>query len=375
MSMAVPPTESPQASESPEAAARPAGSPSRSAEGAAAHPVDSPSHAAPDANAKANLLRIVIVNFRTPGLTADCLDSLEPEVRANPGTHVVVVEGGSGDDSPALLREAIDQRGFGEWVTLDVREANAGFAGSNNAAIVPALAEDPPPDYVLLLNPDTVVRPGAITELLRFMDEHPDAGIAGSRLEDPDTTVQPSAFRFPSVASDFEANVRLGPITRLLKNKVVSAPAQDTAHRCDWLAGASLIVRRAVFEAVGPLDDGYFMYYEETDFCLASHRAGFECWYVPQSRVVHLVGQASGINNQTPADERVKRRPAYWFDSRKRYFVKNHGRLVAALADAAWITGFVFWRLRIKLARRPDPDPEKLLSDFIRQSVFVRGFK
>lgn len=320
-------------------------------------------------------LRIIIVNYRTPGLTIDCLASLEPEVRANPGTTVVVVEGGSGDDSAGLLRDAIADRGWSNWATLDAREKNAGFAGGNNAAILPALDERPPPDFILLLNPDTVARPGAISQLLGFMHEHPHAGLAGSRLEDPDGTPQSSAFRFPSVFSSFENSVRFGPVSRLLRRHVVARPVQDTPHRTDWLSGASLMIRREVFEKIGPLDDRYFMYFEETDFCLAAHRAGFQCWYVPASRVVHLVGQASGVYGKKPGDQPPRRRPAYWFESRKRYFVKNHGRFVATLADAAWILGFTLHRLRVKLTRRPDHDPPKLLSDFIRHSVFVRGFR
>ncbi len=320
-------------------------------------------------------LRIVIVNYRTPKLTIDCLASLEPELASLPGAHVVVVDGGSPDDSATQLAEAITHHTWSSWLTLDARQDNAGFAGGNNAAIVPALALSPAPEFILLLNPDTVVRPGAIHELLRFMEAHPAAGLAGSRLEDPDTTPQQSAFRFPSTRSEFETTVRLGPISRLLKNKLVAMPVSDTPHRCDWLAGASLIVRREVFDAVGPLDDGYFMYFEETDFCLAAYRAGFEAWYVPSSRVVHLVGQASGVTAKNDTAKPAKRRPAYWFESRKRYFVKNHGKLAATLADAVWILGWSFWRLRIKLTGQPDRDPEKLWGDFIRHSVFVKGFK
>lgn len=358
----------------------PPGSPGTSAPGTPGTPgseaAASPSGASTPHVAVAQArLRIVIVNFRTPDLTIDCLDSLAPELKELPHAHVTLVEGGSGDDSATRLREAIDERGYGDWVTLDVREHNAGFAGGNNAALRPALAQDPPPDYVLLLNPDTVVRPGAIAALLAFMEAHPDAGLAGSRLEDPDGTAQNSAFRFPSVASSLENTLRFGLVSRLFKNKIVAPPARDEAHRTDWLAGASLIVRRAVFDKIGVLDDGYFMYFEETDFCLAAQRAGFEAWYVPDSRVVHLVGAASGVTAKNETARPAKRRPAYWFESRKRYFVKNHGKLVATLADAAWITGFALWRLRVKLTGRPDRDPEKLLGDFIRHSVFVKGFR
>ncbi len=130
------------------------------------------------------------------------------------------------------------------------------------------------------------------------------------------------------------------------------------------------MIRREVFEAVGLLDEAYFMYFEEVDFCLRAARAGWRCWYVPASRVVHLVGQSSGVT-----DPRLrKRRPAYWFESRRRYFVKNHGAVVAMLADAAWAAGFAVWRVRRFLQRRQDNDPPKLLLDFIRHSVFVRGF-
>ncbi|MEM7624441.1 MAG: glycosyltransferase family 2 protein [Planctomycetota bacterium] len=319
-------------------------------------------------------LRVVIVNYRTPGLTLDCLDSLADEIVALPHAHVVVVEGGSGDGSADEIAKGVAERGYRGWVTLDVRATNAGFAGGNNAAIIPALAEDPPVDYVLLLNPDTVVRPGAITALLQFMEARPAVGLAGSRLEHHDGRVQNSAFRFPSVASNLENTLRFGPVSWLLRRRIVACPARDEPHRTDWLAGASLIVRREVFDKIGPLDDGYFMYFEETDFCLAAHHAGFEAWYVPESRVVHLVGASSGVTAKNDTARPAKRRPAYWFESRKRYFVKNHGRLVAALADAAWIVGFSLWRLRVRLTRRPDRDPEKLLGDFIRHSVFVKGF-
>lgn len=323
---------------------------------------------------------IVIVNFRTPGLTIDCLDSLAPEIDQSSDTnsiHVVVVEGGSGDDSATQIQTAIDdpRRDYAAWVTLMAREQNAGFAGGNNAAILPALALDPKPDYILLLNPDTVVRPGAIAQLVDFMDKNPKAGLAGSRLEDPDGTPQNSAFRFPSIASNFENTCRFGPVSKILKHKIVAQPAQDHTHPTDWLAGASLIVRRHVFEKIGPLDDAYFMYFEETDFCLAAHRAGFQAWYVPDSRVVHLVGAASGVTAKNTTAKPAKRRPAYWFESRKRYFLKNHGKLAALLADAAWILGFTLWRIRVKITRIPDRDPEKFLTDFIRHSVFVRGFR
>jgi hypothetical protein len=124
-----------------------------------------------------------------------------------------------------------------------------------------------------------------------------------------------------------------------------------------------MMVRKEVFDQVGVLDEGYFMYYEEMDLCLRAHRAGWQCWYVPQSRVVHLVGQASGV---TGADRGRKRMPRYWFESRRHFFLKMHGRCYKVLADLSWTMGFALWRLRRWIMRKPDNDPPRMLWDFVR---------
>jgi GT2 family glycosyltransferase len=320
-------------------------------------------------------LLVVIVNYRTADLTTDCLRSLAPEIAAvQGGARVIVTDNLSGDDSVPRLRRAIDDNGWAAWATLMPLPANGGFAYGNNAGIRPALAraDSEKPDYVLLLNPDTVVHPGGITELVRFMDARPDVGLAGSRLEDPDGTPQVSAFRFHSIASEFEHGMRLGPVTRVLDRWRVAPPVPGEACPTDWVSGASLMVRRSVFDRIGLLDERYFMYYEEVDFCLRARRAGFACWYVPASRVVHLVGAASQISDKR---KHRKRRPAYWFESRRRYFVQNHGRPYALLADATYAVAFAFWRVRRAVQRKPDTDPPKFLTDFLRHSSWARGLR
>src|SRR5262249_20160029 len=118
----------------------------------------------------------------------------------------------------------------------------------------------------------------------------------------------------------------------------------------------------AVFDAIGLMDDAYFLYFEEVDFCLRARRAGWPCWYVPTSRVVHLVGQSSGVTDTKRPARRV---PRYWVESRRRYFQKNHGRVYALFADLAWALGFSLWRLRLWVQRKPDNDPPSFLWDFI----------
>jgi len=307
-------------------------------------------------------LAVVIVNYRTPKLVIDCLESMIPEVDALK-CPVYVVEGGSGDDSAAVIGKAIEEKGWSSWAKLMPLAENKGFAYGNNAAIRPLLASPDPPEYILLLNPDTVVRPRGVQLLLEFMEANPKVGIAGSRLEFPDAKAQCSAFRFPGIASEFEEGVRLGPITKMLRKYQIAPPVEDQPHRCGWVAGASMLVRRAVFDKIGLMDDVYFLYFEETDFCLRSERAGFECWYVPQSHVVHLVGQSTGVTVAKP-----KRRPTYWFESRSRYFIKNYGRVYKFFADVCWTIGFMTWRMRRVIQRKDDPDPPYLLRDFMRHN-------
>lgn len=318
-----------------------------------------------------NLL-IVIVNYRTANLVIDCLHSLVSELPGLPHTRVVVTDNASGDGSVEQIQTAIVNEGWGEWASLMPLESNGGFAFGNNAAIHPALNSHNPPNYVLLLNPDTVVRPGALKVLVDFMDEYPQVGIAGSRLEDPDGTPQVSAFRFHSILSELDEGLRLRFGKKFKERWAVVPPTfPQEITQVDWVAGASMIVRRQVFEQVGLMDEGYFMYYEEADFCLQVNRAGWTCYYVPESRVVHLVGQSSGITNpQAPR----KRRPQYWFDSRRRYFVKNHGWLYALLADAAFACSFALTKLRWLIMGQKCVYPPQFLTDFLRNSVIAKGF-
>ncbi|MGB3614602.1 MAG: glycosyltransferase family 2 protein [Elainellaceae cyanobacterium] len=317
------------------------------------------------------MILVVIVNYRTPHLTVDCLRSLVGEVQRVPDVQVVVSDNLSGDDSVDVISAAIDSEGWHSWVKFVPLSKNGGFAYGNNAVIAESLATENPPDYIWLLNPDTVVRPGGLKTLVDFMDAHKDVGIAGSRLEDPDGTPQRSAFRFHTVFSELDSGLRLGLVSKLLSKWVVAPPIVDHSCKTDWLAGASMMIRREVFDDVGLMDDSYFMYYEEVDFCLAANRAGWPCWYVPESRVVHLVGQSSGVTN---VKQPPKRRPQYWFDSRRRYFRKNYGRLYAGLADYAWMFGYSLWSIRRVIQNKPHVDPPKFFLDFLRNSfVFNLG--
>jgi len=311
-------------------------------------------------------IALIIVNYRTAELCAGCLDSLASEITGNGSWHVEILDGASGDRSVDQLREHIDRRGYGSWCALTALDRNGGFAFANNCSIRRTLTAVDASEFYLLLNPDTVVRPGAIQALVKFLTTHPRVGIVGSCLEDPDGTPQTSAFNFPCVLGEFGNSARIGPLTWLLRPWQTAPPPRGEAHRCDWVAGACMLVRREVFEQIGLLDEGYFMYYEEVDFCLRAARAGWECWYLPDARVVHLVGQSSGVTDlRVP----LRRLPAYWFESRRRYFEKNHGGGYRVTADMAWTLGQILYLGYRRLRGKPDLDPPFLIRDFLSHSV------
>jgi GT2 family glycosyltransferase len=314
-------------------------------------------------------LQIAILSYRVTDLVIDCLHSVAKEIGSVPETRVTVCENGTGPAAAERIQRAIEANGWGSWCSLIALPVNLGFTGGNNTIIRTALQSPAPPRYVLLLNDDTIVRPGAFRALVDFMDAHPKVGIAGSRLEDPDGTPQRSAFRFQTPISEFEGNLRLRLVSRLLSRWVVAPPVVDRECQTDWVPGASMIIRREVLETIGLLDEGLFTYFDDIDFCLNAKRSGWSTWYVPSSRVVHLVGQTTGVNN-TP-----RRLPPYLFEARRRHFLKNYGAAYAALADAGRIFGASLWRLRVLLTGKKDTTPPNNLSDSIRHSVFLTGFK
>ncbi len=297
-------------------------------------------------------LLVVIVNTATADLVLDCLRSMEEEIPRVPGSGVVIVDNPVGDDFERL-ETAIAENSY-EWCHLIRSDRNGGFSYANNIAIREALGGEPVPQYIMLLNPDTIVHPEALRVLVDFMDARPEVGVCGSQLESADGTLDVSAHRMPTPFSQFVHATGLGPLFRVFANRIDDLPIAERPIPCDWVTGAALLARSEVFRRVGLLDDGFFVYFEETDLCWRAKRAGFEVWHVPASRIVHLEGQTTGYGAAR------RRRPPYWYASRRRFFVKNYGVHGWLAADALWLVGHLSLGLRRLLrlgggSRREDP--------------------
>ena len=308
----------------------------------------------------------IIVTYKSALLTVEALRSLHLE-RAQSGLNIraIVVDNASGD--LPVVSQAVADNGWASWVTTVLAPKNGGFAYGNNVGIARAYI-DRRPDYVYLLNPDAQVRPGAVRALLEFMEANSGVGIAGSSFENLDGSDWPIAFRFPSLLSELGQGLELGLVTRLLRQWVVARPMAHVNQPVDWICGASMFIRPQVLDAIGGLDENYFLYFEETDFCYRARQAGFPTWYVPASRVMHIAGQSTGVTELTDIPRRL---PAYWFASRRRYFAVTFGATHAALIDVVAVMAHTLGWVKRLVARRP-PVPY-FLRDLLRHSILWPG--
>jgi GT2 family glycosyltransferase len=264
-------------------------------------------------------LTIVIVSYNVRQELDTCLQSLAGQTAPH-HTRIVVVDNASTDGTPQMVRDA--------WPAVTVIEAgaNLGFARANNLGIRATSSE-----FVLLLNPDTVVRPGAIAALVRGLAEHPEAAAAGPRLVDgsgfPELSFGWAIGPFGELRQKIVGHLYERRVRRIVR--MVDRWSRDAGPR-EWVSGACLLARRADLEAVGLLDERYFMYTEDVDLCVALRRRGRLVYYVPHSEVLHLRGRSAGRNRDT---ERLRRA------SQLAYYDKHHPRWVPLLKTYLQVTG------------------------------------
>lgn len=302
----------------------------------------------------------VILNWRTPEMTIRSVDSAVVAMEGIDGA-IVVVDNDSGDGSEEALRAAVADRGWDRGRVIQAGR-NGGFGAGNNVGIRAGLPDGGRPDYVYLLNSDAFPAPDAIRVLLDHMKANPGTGLAGSYIHGTDDAPHVTCFRFPSIASEFEGSAQTGPITRLLRHAVIPQPIPDRAMRMDWVAGASLMMRQDMLDRIGAFDEEYFLYYEETDLCLRAARAGWQTDYVPASRVAHVGSASTGMKDW-------RRTPGYWFDSRWRYFRKNHGLMAAIAATGAQTAGLTINRLRVALGSGRRSGGQRFMRDLLAHDL------
>ncbi len=230
------------------------------------------------------LLSIVIVSFNTREVLRECLERVAKFV-SSADTEIFVVDNASADGSARMTAESFPR------VKLIESERNVGFAAGNNLALKSASGK-----YMLLLNSDAFLLENTLEPTIRFMEENPDCGVLGIRLTGRDGKLQPSARKLPDAWNKFL--VITGIASKFPRSKIFGGPDfswwnHDETKEVGWVPGAYFLTRKDVIDRIGFLDERYFLYYEETDFCLSAKRAGWKVLFYPHAEVIHLGGESS----------------------------------------------------------------------------------
>jgi N-acetylglucosaminyl-diphospho-decaprenol L-rhamnosyltransferase len=277
----------------------------------------------------------IIINYRSADLVCNLLKSFAKNGLSQ--IHpILVVDNASGDDSLPHVEAWANELGMTERVQVLDAGRNAGFGAGNNVGAAKVQSVSVKPDILWMLNPDTLVDPIDLGPALRWFEEDPSVGIVGTGMIDGDGE------------QDLAGHREILPITEWIKNAgafgmlrrwAVSDPSLNRPGPVDWVSGASLLIRTKVFEELGGFDEGFFLYFEEVDLCRRARQAGWKVVYEPRSRIVHLEGKSTGVGNS-------KSMPRYWYESRRRFFVKHYGLLGLWAADLAWSSGRIAGILR-----------------------------
>jgi len=273
---------------------------------------------------------IVIVNYKTPALCIDSLQSLQ--ALSGSSASILVVDNASNDGSLDKINQAITENSWNAASIIE-SQSNNGFSSGNNIGINASSTE-----FVLLLNSDTIVRPGTIEMLFKTLQENPQMGMASPRLEWPDGSSQESCFRFHRPINELIRSAASGPITSLLKQYEVPLRVSDEISFPEWTSFACVLIRRQVFEDIGLLDEEFFMYFEDVDFCKRAREAGWRIIHNPEAHVVHLRGGSSPVKSQAA---KKKRLPRYFYESRARYYHKHFGHFGLFRANIYWHLGWL----------------------------------
>ncbi len=264
-------------------------------------------------------LSIIIVSYNTRELLQACLTSVlqDSQTCERLDVQTLVVDNASADGSAEMVAQAFP------GIRLIRNTENAGFARANNQGLAASSGR-----YVVLLNSDTEPQPGALAQMIRFMDAHPQAGAASPRLVRPDGTPQPYAFGCDPTPGYL--------LRRAVNQSLFHRPLHDWAVAesisVEWVSGACLVARRAAVDQVGGLDEAIFMYFEDNDWCRRMRLAGWQVWYVPAAAITHIGGASV---NRNP---RVR---AAYYDSLAYFYRKHYG----AFARAALLPVLALYRL------------------------------
>lgn len=290
---------------------------------------------------------VSIINYRTGDLTLQCIQSVLADMETNgAGMNglVVVVDNCSEDGSAEQIADWIAAQPETIPVRLVRSATNTGFSGGHNQGFAAADAE-----FYLILNSDAVLRPGFLRTMLEKARATPQAGLIAPVLEYDDGTIQDSCFRFHSPLGELIRSARSSVVTRLFQRHEVSLGPDPAPDQIQWASFACILLRARMIHEIGPMDEGYFLYFEDSEYCLRAHRAGWRVVQERAARAVHFRGGSGPV--KTLYKER-KRLPRYYYSSRSRFLYQAHGHAGLIAANLLWYLGRMI-KMSYRLIGRP----------------------
>ncbi len=281
-------------------------------------------------------LSIIIVNWKVKDLLEKCLKSIFEQTK-NISFEVFVVDNASGDGSVEMVREKFPQ------VDLTSSAENLGFAKGNNLAIKKAAGK-----YILLLNPDTEILDNAFEKMVRFMDVHPECGIAGCKLLNSDLSLQPSVRAFPDLASQVFILLKIHhllPHSKTMYKYLVQDFDYERLEEADQVMGAFMMIRREVFDKIGLMDENFWLWFEEVDFCKRAKDAGWKILYTPEAKIIHLYGQSFKQTLSVQKQKVLNRSLSYYF---KKHGTKGEWLVIQLIRPASIVLAWLVQIFKIK---------------------------
>ncbi|MBD2394110.1 glycosyltransferase family 2 protein [Cyanobacterium aponinum FACHB-4101] len=270
-------------------------------------------------------LLIVIVNYKTPDLTINCLKSLSNQIVKIKNSHVVVVDNNSQDGSPEKINQIIKENNW-QWVTVLAESKNWGFSGGNNRGLETFSNHE----YALLLNSDTIVYDRTLEYCLQVMEEQKDIGVMSCKLLNEDGSLQNVTRKFPNPMRSLISALGLPWYLPFLFNWANidddTWDKENTKKDVDWLGGAFLLIRGSLLRKIGGLDEDFFFYGEDIEFNYRVYKAGWRRYYDPTVSIIHLGGGSSDEEKMA----QLKRKTYYW---QGRYLVQSkcYGKIFALI--------------------------------------------
>lgn len=304
---------------------------------------------------------VSIINYKTADMTIDCVKSVLADAQGH-DVQVVVVDNKSADGSVEKLGAWIAQDGVADRVKLVISDTNSGFSGGHNQGLTAAEA-----DYYLVFNSDAVLHAGFFDAMTKAIAANPEAGLFSPRLQWDDGNVQVSQFRFHSPLGELIRSANTAQVTKLFNHRDVPLEPPANVSDIEWVTFACVLLNKKMIDDIGLMDDGYFLYFEDSEYCLRARRKGWKIALASDAVAVHYKGGSGPVKEQQAAMKRV---PKYYYEARSRFLYQGFGTVGLIGANLYWHLG-----RGIAHARRLVGKPVPPVNEAEYKDIWINAFK